>query len=97
MIQKTTPTIQFIVKDIDLTDWDVVIYVKQAGVNFTLTSPNMAYANGNTSVSCQLTRAQSLALGTGTAYAQVYAEKDGEYAATADLPFTIKRILNREL
>ena len=97
MIQKTTPTLQFNIADFDLTGWDVSIYIKQSGVDFTISEPNVAYADGHTTVSCQLTAMQTLALGAGTAYAQVYASKNGDCVASQTLPFTVSKILNRSL
>ena len=95
MIQKTTPTLQFNIADFDLTGWDVSIYIKQSGVDFTINDPNVVFADGHTTVSCQLTAMQTLALGTGTAFAQIWATKDGDSVASAALPFSVGRILNR--
>lgn len=97
MIQKTTPTLQFSVKGFDLTGWDVYIYISQSGVNFTIDNPNVVVADGNSAVSCQLSAMQTLALGTGTAYAQIWATKDGDSVASPVLPFSVGKILNREI
>jgi hypothetical protein len=95
MIQKTTPTLQFSVTGFDLTGYDVYIYISQPGVNFTIENPDVVVTNGNSAVSCQLSAMQTLALGTGTAFAQIWATKDGDSVASAALPFSVGRIFNR--
>lgn len=96
MIQKTTPELRFDIKDIDLTGYEVYVYIKQFNVSITKENPAVTVEDGDSVVITTLTEAESLSLYAGTAYAQVWARTDGNTVATEAIPFEVGEILNRE-
>ena len=93
MIRGTTPTFSFEV-DIDLTDWDTYVTIKQRKVLITHREPEITPTEDGCIASITLTQAETLQLSPGKAHAQIrLVDANGVATSTDIFDFSVSDIL----
>lgn len=100
MYQGTTPSITFEIKGYDLTDATIFVSFKRGNDVLTKTGEDVSvvYADDVSTVICNLTQEETLAMKQGGVTCQIrFIYEDGQAYATNERTLEIKRVIYKEV